>query len=90
MASELETDVVLDFTGAKPEPLYIPSHRHTTSSRRPGVDIAGTVRVRFAALSVCDGCKALRYGSGPHSPHWITRDGRHVQVDCAGREVSHA
>ena len=39
-------------------------------------------------LVPCPDCGRLRYPfSGPHSPRWKTVDGRHVQVDCVGREL---
>lgn len=71
-------------------PTLIPSHRRTSNSRGPGQE--GTVQVRAAALTRCPKCVAkglhgTRYGGGPHSPHWVTRDGRQVLVDCAGEPI---
>lgn len=61
----------------------IRSVRYTTSSRRPGVSIQGTVMVRRGDLVSCPDCGGLWFGGAVHAPHW--RDG--VLVDCLGRRV---
>lgn len=39
-------------------------------------------------LVLCPLCKCMRlHFAGPHSPHWVTRDGRQVLVDCQQKEV---
>lgn len=64
---------------------FVPSQRHTTSSRLPGRDIAGTVWRRRVQVVACPACGGIRRDSaGPHAPQW--RDGR--LVDCVGREVT--
>jgi hypothetical protein len=71
---------------------HVASHRSTTSSRRPGVAIEGTVRRELVQLARCPDCPGhpKRFGTGPHAPRWVVRDGRHVKVDCAGREIPNA
>ncbi|PZR07064.1 MAG: hypothetical protein DI536_28830 [Archangium gephyra] len=60
------------------------SHRTTSSSRRPGKAIEGTVNYAVRSIVRCPDCGGWRYDSPhPHSPHW--RNG--VQVDCIGREL---
>jgi hypothetical protein len=63
--------------------------RHTTSSRRPGVDVVGTVRRRRRQLERCPACGGLTYplDGAPHAVRWTERGGQHVRVDCIGREV---
>lgn len=83
--------LVLDFTSpgdaddaAEAAAVVRLSHRNTTSSRRPGRAIEGTVRTTAPRLVKCLDCGHHRYNlGGAHSPHW--RDG--VLVDCVGREV---
>lgn len=61
------------------------SHRSTTSSRRPGVAIVGTVAYRITRLAECPHCGVLRrISAGPHAPRYV--DGR--RVDCRGVEVA--
>jgi hypothetical protein len=62
-----------------------PSFRSTTSSRKPGRAIQGTVRVKLVGLVWCSaGCGHRRYAStSPHAPRW--KDG--VLVDCRGKQV---
>lgn len=60
---------------------HIASRRKTSNSRGPGQE--GTVQVRKGLVRICRKCKRLRFGEGPHSPHW--RAG--VLVDCVGDEV---
>lgn len=84
----LKEDVVLDYSGERSSnlvqsPQTISSHRSTTSSRRPGVAITGTVRVKFTELVRCGKCRRLWFGGAVHSPHW--KDGK--LVDCQNDEV---
>jgi hypothetical protein len=60
------------------------SQRFTTSSRRPGAVIHGTVHTRAASIVPCPSCGGLRkdYG-GPHAARWE----RGRLVDCVGRPV---
>lgn len=65
------------------------SHRSTTSSRHPGRAIEGSVSYALARIGRCESCGFMRrLSTHPHAPHWTLRGGRHVQVDCAGNEVS--
>lgn len=61
------------------------SHRSTTSSRRPGKAIEGTVSYRVRQIVKCPKCGGFRYDSPhPHAPRWEgTR-----QVDCEGRPIA--
>ena len=60
------------------------SHRSTTSSRRPGKAIEGSVHYEIKSVVVCPTCNGLRrMSSGPHAPHWHNG----VMVDCIGKPV---
>lgn len=62
------------------------SHRSTTSSRRPGKAIEGTVSYEVGSIVRCPDCGFMRRAHpGPHAPR-LTADNR--RVDCAGREVA--
>jgi hypothetical protein len=63
------------------------SQRATTSSRRPGALIRGTVTYRRHEIAPCPDCGVLRRGDGPHAPRWWQLDGVWAVRDCAGREV---
>ena len=64
------------------------SHRSTTSSRRPGRAIEGAVTYAAGSVGLCLDCGCTRrIGDTPHAPRIERRNGRHVRVDCAGREV---
>jgi len=66
------------------------SHRSTTSSRRPGKAIEGTVHYRIAAVSPCPDCGGLTYETAtgyPHGVRWVRLGDRHAKVDCVGREI---
>lgn len=66
------------------------SHRSTTSSRRPGKAIEGSVAYDLAEISSCKDCGFMTRATGtgyPHGVRWTSRDGVHVKVDCVGREV---
>lgn len=68
---------------------FIRSVRHTTSSRRPGVDVVGTVRVRYVPLQVCPDCGVTCSGTvepGRHAPHWASSGPRRL-LNCVGEEV---
>lgn len=59
------------------------SHRSTTSSRRPGKAIEGTVHYEVRQVVQCPACGSMRFDlGGPHAPR-LGKDGR--QVDCIGR-----
>jgi hypothetical protein len=46
-------------------------------------------QIRRLTLEPCPDCCGRRMpGPGAHSPRWTVRDGRHVQVDCVGKEVT--
>lgn len=61
------------------------SQRATTSSRRPGLVIAGAVTYQMHRAVECPDCGQLRRESiHPHSPRF---DARGVVVDCVGGEV---
>lgn len=61
------------------------SHRSTTSSRRPGKAIEGTVHYEVLSIVRCEACGSMRYNlGGPHSPRYGD-DGR--VVDCLGRPI---
>lgn len=66
------------------------SHRSTTSSRLPGRAITGTVRRGRHQVVTCAVCcqPKVDLGPGAHAPHWESRGGELVQVDCVGREVA--
>ena len=65
------------------------SHRSTTSSRHPGRAIEGSVSYELHRIAPCLLCGGLRrVSTNPLSPRWVTREGHHVKVDCAGTEVS--
>jgi hypothetical protein len=69
------------------EPLrsvVVASQRYTTSSRRPGEVIHGTVSRRLSRPETCGKCGGVWYGGTVHSPHF--NDAR-VLVDCVGSEV---
>ena len=87
--------LVLDFTAPeRPDDAdevraVITSHRQTTSSRRPGRLIEGSVH-RAATptrrLEICPKCGSSRWASeGPHAVRW-NRDFT-AQVDCVGQPV---
>lgn len=68
-----------------------PTHRHTTSSRKPGRDTGGQHHIRVQLLTRCLDCGGLWTGGVPghHAPvlrqsalcgHWRT-------VNCVGRPV---
>lgn len=61
------------------------SHRSTTSSRRPGAAITGTVHVRKRRLVACEKCHRLRIDlGGTHGP-LAHSDGS--VTDCTGAVV---
>lgn len=87
--------LVLDFTAhERPDDAdevraVITSHRQTTSSRRPGRLIEGSVQ-RAATptrrLEICSKCGSSRWsGDGPHAVRW-NRDFT-AQVDCVGEPL---
>lgn len=64
------------------------SHRSTTSSRRPGAAITGTVHVRKRQLVACEKCHRLRIDlGGAHGP-LVHPDGS--VTDCTGDVVTAA
>jgi hypothetical protein len=66
--------------------MKIPSHRSTTSSRKPGVDIQGTVAVKHAPLVACPNCggKTTAPGQG-HRVRYVDAPCGHVHlVNCIG------
>lgn len=61
------------------------SHRSTTSSRKPGAAITGTVHVRTRKLIACEKCHRLRIDlGGAHGP-LVHPDGS--VTDCVGDVV---
>lgn len=57
--------------------------RHTTSSRRPGVDVTGVVTMSGHKLTTCEFCKRKRVDfGGPHSPQAV---GDNEVSDCVGQ-----
>jgi len=71
-----------------PVEVVVFSHRATTSSRHPGRTFEGTVKAT-TRRALCPKCGTWwRGGMGPHAPRWVDRNGAHVQVDCAGDEVT--
>lgn len=61
------------------------SHRSTTSSRRPGKAIEGTVHYEVRQVVPCPACGSMRLDlGGPHAPRY-GKEGR--VVDCVGRVV---
>lgn len=79
--------ITLDFTAGAVAPArdhLSLSHRSTTSSRRPGRAIEGTVRSFTRRLISCEHCGKSRLDyDGPHSPQVVMPLG-HVR-DCIGR-----
>lgn len=69
-------------------PLTMRTQRHTTSSRRPGVDTGGSHVIVIERMQACLKCQGLRYGSGPHARRAVMRAGVPVWVDCAGDQVA--
>lgn len=63
---------------------FIPSHRSTTSSRKPGAAITGTVQVELRRLERCAHCDRLWHGGDVHATHWSSSG---ELVDCVGRPV---
>lgn len=79
--------IVLDFTRpnevVESREVLTHSHRSTTSSRRPGAKIEGTVTAFLRRIVVCPFCKQKRMDfDGPHAPVLIGVD---TVRDCAGR-----
>lgn len=72
-----------------PFPPFVPSRRHTTSSRKPGVDVQGTVRIVAVPLIRCDNCGTKWRGGTVHG-YRMTGDGSMCEhgvalyVDCVG------
>lgn len=65
---------------------FIPSHRATTSSRKPGKKNEGTVWVERRGLVQCPDCKLFHTDGiepGRHAPHW--HDG--VLVNCSMKPI---
>lgn len=72
--------------GAKTETKL--SHRSTTSSRTPGRVNQGTVVSEAHTHEPCLLCGGLKpVGCEYHAPRLLIRDGKHIRVDCVGREV---
>lgn len=79
--------IVLDFTrddAVESRDQLTHSHRSTTSSRRPGRAIEGTVVSFTRRIVVCALCLRKRMDfDGPHS--LLNTDVQGVQRDCIGR-----
>ena len=67
------------------------SHRSTTSSRRPGVAVEGSVHVKLGQCVRCEVCGGIRrvyvVPQLPHATRWVERDGAWIRIDCSGDEV---
>jgi len=70
----------------KEEPKYISSQRSTTSSRKPGVDIQGTVKVKYAPLVDCAECgKKTTVPGRQHRARYVDAPCGHLHVvNCVG------
>lgn len=80
--------IVLDFVGdrepAKGRDVLTHSFRSTTSSRRPGASIQGTVAAFTRRVVICEFCKRKRLDfDAPHSP--VSAGSNNEVRDCAGR-----
>lgn len=79
--------IVLDFTRpnevTESRDVLSHSHRSTTSSRRPGAKIEGTVTAFTRRVVVCKDCGSKRLDfDGPHA---LVMVGEETKRDCAGR-----
>jgi hypothetical protein len=79
--------IVLDFTGRydveSTREVQLHSFRSTTSSRKPGAAIQGTVVTNTRRVVTCHDCKGKRIDFD--SPHALVDVREGLKRDCAGR-----
>ncbi len=74
------------------EPISHTTHRHSTSSRQPGVNTGGSHRILILQFQICNDCGGTCSGDvrqGQHSPR-MRRDpecGHYRLVNCVLRNV---